>query len=118
MDIIALQALDRVLRVDEERRVKAGSDEEEDEGKSSTMPHPVPSPSSPAGELHSTTTPPFSPLATHTPNDDEDDAGAVPSNLSPASLLATQVRRGEWGHGVAQSSAAETWTQSERDEQV
>jgi hypothetical protein len=49
LDAVALQVLDRMLRVDEERRVKDGSDDEEEEGKSSKMPHPVASSSSPAG---------------------------------------------------------------------
>jgi hypothetical protein len=86
-DAVALQVLDRMLRADEERRVKAGSDDgEEEEGKSSTIPHhPVASSSRPAGELHTTTPPPSPPPTTPTPNDSEDDAGAVPSNLSPAS---------------------------------
>jgi hypothetical protein len=38
-----------------------------------------------AGELHTTTPPPSPPPTTPIPNDSEDDAGAVPSNLSPAS---------------------------------
>jgi hypothetical protein len=85
LDVVALQVLDRMSRVDEERRVKAGSDDDEG-GKSSTMPHLVASSSSPAGELHPTIPPPPSPPATPTPNDSGDDAGAVPStNLSPAS---------------------------------
>jgi hypothetical protein len=85
LDAVALQVLDRMLRVDEERRSKAGSDDEEEEGKSSAMPHPVASSSSPAGELHATTPPRSSLPATPTPSDNEDDAGAVPFNLSPAS---------------------------------
>jgi hypothetical protein len=81
LDVVALQVLDRMLRVDEEKRVKDDSDDEEEdkEEKSSTMPHPIASSSSHAGESHATTLPPLSP-----PND-EDDAGLVPSNLSPAS---------------------------------
>jgi hypothetical protein len=70
MDVVALQALHRMLRVDEERRVKDGSDKEEDKGKSSFHLR-----LSPAREPHSPTTSPFSPLATHTPNGDEGDAG-------------------------------------------
>jgi hypothetical protein len=85
LDAGALQVLDRMLRADEERKVKAGSDDEEEEDKSSTMSHPVASSSSsPAGELHAATPPPNFPPATPTPNDNEDDAGAVPSILSPA----------------------------------
>ena len=72
-DVVALQVLDRMLRMNEERRVKTGSDDE-GEGKSSTMPHPVASSSSSA-------TPP----ATPTLNDNEDDSGPVPPDLSPAS---------------------------------
>jgi hypothetical protein len=73
LDAVALQVLDRILRVDEERRDKAGFDDQE-EDKSSTTPHPVASSSS------------LRPV-TPTPNDDDDDsdACAVPSNLSPAS---------------------------------
>lgn len=81
LDSVSLQVLDRMLRVDEERRAKAGSDDEEEE----RMLHPVASSSSPAGELHTTTPPPSPPLATTIPNDNEDGAGAGPSNLSPAS---------------------------------
>ena len=70
LDVVALQVLDRLLRVDEERGVKAGSDDEE--GKPSTMPHPV-----------AKTPPPVTP----TPNDNESrgSVSAVPFNLSPAS---------------------------------
>jgi hypothetical protein len=85
LDADALQVLDRMLRVDEERRVKAGSDDEE-EGKPSMVPHPIASSSSsPAAELHVTTPPPNSLLTTPIRNDNEGDTGAVPSNLSPAS---------------------------------
>ena len=84
LDAVALQVLDRMLRVDEETRAKAGSDEEE--GKSPTMPHPVASSSSPAGELHATTPPPSSPQVTPiSDNGGEDNATVIPSNLSPAS---------------------------------
>ncbi len=53
MDVAALQVLDRMLHADEERKAKTGSDdeEEEEEGKLSTMPHPISSSSSPAGEV-------------------------------------------------------------------
>jgi hypothetical protein len=82
LDAVALQVLSRMLRVDEERGVKAGSGDKE-EGKSSKMPHPVAFSSSPAGELHAGTPPPTSLPATPSDNDNEYDAGAVPSNLSP-----------------------------------
>ena len=112
LDVVALQVLDRMLRVDEERRVKAGSDaEEEGEGKSSTVPHPVASSSTPAGGLHPTTPSP-SPPATPTSNDNEDDAGAVPSHLSPASrrLISKRLymrrKRAEASGGTAQLNPA------------
>jgi hypothetical protein len=87
LDAVALQVFDRMLRVDEERRVKVDFDDEEEEGKSSEIPHPVASSSSPAGDPHARTPPPTS-LPANSPgsdNDNEDDTGAVPSNLSPAS---------------------------------
>ena len=111
LDVVALQVLDRMLRVDEERRVKAGSDDEE-EGKSSTMPQPVASSSSPAGDVHVTTPPPSSHHAAPSPNDDEDDTGAVPSNLSPASrrLISKRLymrrKRAEASGGTAQLDPA------------
>ena len=87
LDVVGLQVLDRMLRVDEERKVKAGSDyDEEAEGHPSTVPHPIASSSSLVGELHATIPSPPSPPATPTLDNNEDDAGAVPStNLSPAS---------------------------------
>ena len=118
LDSVSLQVLDRMLRVDEERRAKAGSDDgEEEERMSSTMPHPVASSSSPAGQSHTTTPPPSPPLATTTPNDSEDGAGAgadcaVPSNLSPASrrLISKRLymrrKRAEASGGTAQLDPA------------
>ena len=52
LDAVVLQALNQILRMDEERRVKAGSNDDNDEGKSSTMPHPIALSSSPDGGLH------------------------------------------------------------------
>lgn len=67
LDAVALQILDRMLRVDEE------------EGRLSTIPDPVASSSSPDGP------PPSPPPAAATLNDNEGDSGTAPSNLSPAS---------------------------------
>ena len=67
LDAVALRVLDRMLRVDKE------------EGRSLTMVDPVSSSSVPGGPL------PSSPPAKAIPNVNEDDAGTVPSNLSPAS---------------------------------
>ena len=115
LDAVALQVLDRMLRVDEERRVKAGSDDkEEEEGKPSKRPHLVASSSSPAGELHARKPPPTSRPVTPNPNDneDEDDAGAVPSDLSPASrrLISKRLymrrKRAEASGGTAQLDPA------------
>ena len=66
LDAIALQVLNQILCVDEQKlqnRVKAGSDNEE-EGKSSTILHHVASSSSPGGGLHATTPFPASLRAT------------------------------------------------------
>src|SRR5580658_4114139 len=63
LDAIALQVLNQILCVDEQNRVKAGSDNEE-EGKSSTILHHVASSSSPGGGLRATTPPPASLRAT------------------------------------------------------
>jgi hypothetical protein len=63
LDAIALQVLNQILCVDEQNRVKAGSDNEE-EGKSSTILHHVASSSSPGGGLRATTPPPASLWAT------------------------------------------------------
>ena len=95
-----LRVLDRILCVDEENRVKTGSDDEE-EGKSSSMPHHVASSSSPAGQLHATTLPPASLRATPSDNNYEDEAGAVPSNLSPASPKAASRIERHTSTGVA-----------------
>ncbi|KAI0281011.1 hypothetical protein BGY98DRAFT_270589 [Russula aff. rugulosa BPL654] len=65
------------------------------------MPHHVASSSSPAGQLHATTLPPASLRATPSDNNYEDEAGAVPSNLSPASLS-----RGISRHHVIEHVAA------------
>ena len=112
LDAGALQVLDRILRVDEERRTKAGSDDEdEEEGKSSKMPYPVGS-SSLAGELHATAPPQSPPPATPILNDNEDDAGAIPPNLSPASrrLISKRLymrrKRAEASGGTAQLDPA------------
>ena len=102
LDTVALQVLDRMLRMDEERKVKA----------SSTMPHPVASSSPPARKLYATTPPPSSPPATPITDDDEDGAGAVPSNLSPASrrLISKRLymrrKRAEASGGTAQLEPA------------
>ncbi|KAI0262272.1 hypothetical protein BGY98DRAFT_1104190 [Russula aff. rugulosa BPL654] len=96
LDAGALQVLDRILR---------------EEGKSSTMPHPVGS-SSLAGELHATAPPQSPPPATPTLNDNEDDAGAIPPNLSPASrrLISKRLymrrKRAEASGGTAQLDPA------------
>jgi hypothetical protein len=66
LDAIALQVLNQILCVDEQKlqnRVKAGSDNEE-EGKSSTILHHVASSSSPGGGLRVTIPPPASLRAT------------------------------------------------------
>jgi hypothetical protein len=104
-----LRVLDRILRVDEENRVKAGSDDEE-EGKSSSMPHHVASSSSPAGHLHATTLPPASLRATPSDNNYEDEAGAVPSNLSPASPKAASRFERHTSTGVASGVCQEPMT--------
>jgi hypothetical protein len=118
LDITGLQVLDRMLRLDEERRTEASSgDEGEVVGRarrrSSTRLHPVASSSSPGGELHATPPPPSSPPATPTSDDDvEDDAGADLSNLSPASrrLISKRLymrrKRAEASGNVAQLDPA------------
>jgi hypothetical protein len=65
LDGIGLQVLDRMLRLDEERRAEAGSDEEEEEmvrPRQRSL-HPVECSSSPGGELHATTPPPLFPFS-------------------------------------------------------
>jgi hypothetical protein len=66
LDAIALQVLNQILCVNEQKlqnRVKAGSDNEE-EGKSSTILHHIASSSSPGGGLRATILPPASLRAT------------------------------------------------------
>ena len=90
LDTVALQVLDRMLRVDEE------------EWRLSNMVDPVACSSVPGGP------PPSSPPAKATPNINEDDAGTVPSNLSPASrrLISKRLymrrKRAEASGGTAQ----------------
>jgi hypothetical protein len=110
LDIVGLQVLDRMLRADEERKVKTGSDVEDT---TTTTLHPVASLSSPAGELHAITLPRSSPPATPAHDEDgEDDASAIPSNLSPASrrLISKRLymrrKRAEASGSIAQLDPA------------
>jgi hypothetical protein len=100
LDPTGLQVFDRMLRMDEEKRFDAGSDDEGEAvgrplRRSSRNLQPVASSSSPGGELQATP-PPSSPPATSIPDDDGeddddddddnvDDTGVNLSNLSPLS---------------------------------
>ena len=110
LDIVGLQVLDRMLRADEEKKMKTGSGVEDT---ITTTLHPVASSSSPAGELHATTLPRSSPPATAAPDEDgEDDANATLSNLSPASrrLISKRLhmrrKRAEASGSIAQLDPA------------
>jgi hypothetical protein len=127
LDVVGLQVLDRILRLDEERRAEGGSgdeegeaeyeDEDEDEddgarqrrsaaGPSTTLLRAA-SLSSIAGESHATTPPPSSPPAPIS-DDDKDDGGPIPPNLSPISRrrvykrLYMRRKRAEASGGAAQ----------------
>ncbi|KAH8987427.1 hypothetical protein EDB92DRAFT_1778038, partial [Lactarius akahatsu] len=108
LDGVALQALDRMLRVDEERRVEAhfrGEGEAEEHGPPvtglSTVVPPSRATSPPASEHLST-------LAPRNRGDDSEDVDAVLANLSPASRRRARKRlymrrkRAEACGGVAQ----------------
>ncbi|KAI0290354.1 hypothetical protein BC826DRAFT_1187348 [Russula brevipes] len=133
LDVVGLQVLDRILRLDEERRVEGGSGDEhedggeeyEDEGEDdrarqrrsaagpSTTLLRAASLSSIAGESHATTPPPSSPPAPiYISDDDKDDGGPIPPNLSPISRrrihkrLYMRRKRAEASGAVAQLDPA------------
>ena len=128
LDPTGLQVLNRMVRMDEEKRFDAGSDDEGEAvgrplRRSSRNLRPVASSSSPGGELQATPPPPSSPPATSIPDDDGedddddeddivDDTGVNRSNLSPHShrlvykRLHMRRKRAEARGGIAQLNPA------------
>ncbi|KAH9052287.1 hypothetical protein EDB87DRAFT_1692445 [Lactarius vividus] len=110
LDGVALQALDRILRVDEESRVEAhfrGEAEAEEHGTPAAQPGPVTGLST-AVPPRATSPPNLSTLAPRNRGDDSEDVDTVLANLSPASRRRARKRlymrrkRAEACGGVAQ----------------
>jgi hypothetical protein len=122
LDGVALQILDRMLRLDVETRAEA-VDSGDEEGCARQRPsadeaaitlRPAASSSSPVGggARHATTPPPSSPPTLNDDIEDEDARCAIPSDLSPTSrrrihnCLYMQRKRAEASSGVARLDPA------------
>lgn len=117
LDGVALQALDRMLRVDEESRVDPHREGEAEERGTPTTSPPIPGPSTNHPAIPSTraTSPATSEVpsaaistATHNKGDDSEDVATILANLSPTSRKRARKRlymrrkRAEACGGVAQ----------------